>query len=59
MTQQDKNFLFNISECKWTQLRKDSKRRVMNIFTSRGLTKEYVDLAYGEMDILTALKLIK
>jgi len=59
MKQQDKNFLFTIRDFKWNQVRKDSKRRVMNIFTSRGLTKEYVDMCYGEMDLFTAIKLIK
>lgn len=59
MTQQDKNFLFTIREFKWSEVRRDSKRRVMDIFTSRGLTREYVAVCYGEMDLLTALKIIK
>ena len=35
------------------------KKELFSIFASRGLTKEYIDMCYGEIDLLTALKLIK
>lgn len=55
--QTDKNFLHTISD--WKEVNKKSKKRVYDMFASRGLVKEYIDLAYGEIDLLTALKMIK
>lgn len=57
--QKPEQFLANIFSAKWRDLRKDTKYRVFEMFASRGLVREYVDVCYGELDLLTALKLIK
>lgn len=59
MTYQDITFIKTISVYNWLDVNKTAKKRVMDIFTSRGLTREYVAMAYGEIDLLTALKMIK
>ena len=43
----------------WDKLNQRTKKELFSLFSSKGLVKEYVAMAYGELELSTALKLLK